>query len=223
MFNNEPILMRIQTFDVYEQDPDVDYSMISGIKISDRPDGYRLTTYPGGNISACDGLAIDVKSPGGIFSNQSPDAATISRDLGELISPATEGLVLPSDSSFKLIDELHRRIQAYKSPLCAAMSIAGVHIEPDSFTLQDTEETICHVKNRAKHSKVAVFGVSDSENDVVFNLDSTVYTKKRKRSSNVVSYDAGTVELSNHGSYKMPADARLAFSALRNSIRNLYQ
>lgn len=196
-----PLLQQIHDqFDVYARYPYADHSMITKVDIQSGPNGYRLTTYPGGAGYGFDGLALDVEVPDGIFSQADPVRVEASRDHGKDLMvlnvesssenedgpmsitgtvgsfPAREGLVLPGDKGFDLFTDLHSRLRAFKEPLQDALKVAGINMVPTALGYNESTGfwSYDHERKIATHRRSSVYEVSSEHASAKVVLDGTV-------------------------------------------------
>lgn len=247
MSETVPLLQEIHDqFDTFDQYGYTDHSMISNIAIAHSPDGYRVTTYPGGCGYRFDGLAIDLTVPNGMFGGGAPTRVETSRDYGPLMvinvggqthhengaveirgtltSPAArEGLALPGDPGFELFAELHNRMQGLRAPLRNAVVAAGVAIEPMSFDFKESAGSCSydHDAQIATHHRKATYLVQGRGPEVQVKLDATVQTPLREKPGSIVVYNAGSLTY-EHREAPLSGDALLAFTGLHAAIRSLY-
>jgi hypothetical protein len=193
-----PILMNIHDqFDTYDRYPYTDHSEISRIAIASAMDGYRVTSYPGGIGNAYDGLVIDVKVPGGIFSDSEPVRAETSRDSGGLMvftigeeqrdddlihatgtlttPPKREGLLLPGDDGFGLISVMHEQIRALKEPVEQTVETLGIGVNATEFDIRQTggSARYDHVNKVATFTRGSAMVVRSVEAEIGLDLDGT--------------------------------------------------
>lgn len=242
-----PVLQQIHDqFDVFDRYPYTDHSVISNIAIIDRPDGYRVTTYPGGSGYGYDGLAIDVNAPDGMLGGGSPSRVETSRDSGGLMTlsisediqerngrlevrgtlgalAAREGLTLPGDKGFELFSTLHDQLQGLRAPLQDAIEVAGHDVTPISFDFKESTGSTSydHDAKKATHHRSTSYTVMSEDAPLRLKLDATTQTELREKPSGIVVYKAGLLEYKGEET-ALSFDALLAFSGLHSTIRKLY-
>jgi hypothetical protein len=248
MLNNSSILKQLHDrFDVYDRYPHTDHSVISGIAIKSKPNGYRITTYPGGIGTAYDGFAIDVHANGQMFEDITPTRAETSRDRGGLMElrienssvddrgyialhgtvgtpAAREGLILPEDEEFSLIEEMHDQIKKIREPLHRALGAAGMSMNPISFNMHEwgKSQHYDHKRNKTTRQSFTTYEVSDDSGVAVFGLDGTVNTNIGEEPSPWVAYSRGIHANHVNEEAHLPVEALIAFSGVSNIIKRLY-
>lgn len=249
MSESSPILMQIHDeFDTYERYPYTDHSLISNIRMASHPNGYRITTYPGGSGYGFDGFAIDVSAQAGIFSDIAPNRVETSRDYGGIMvfqvgdvhededgitildgtldTPAArEGLVLPGDQGFELFTQLHHQLRNLKDPLKDSFEVAGVAINPTAFNFSESTGTSGPNKEGTArvHYRTSVYDAGDANNRARVTLDATQETEFTAKPSDLVVYRSGILEEEeSQQPTELSMEALLAFSGLHGAISKLY-
>jgi hypothetical protein len=243
-----PLLMQIHDqFDVFDRYPYTDHSMISNIKISTRPQGYRVTTYPGGTGYGFDGLAIDLDTSEGMFSGDTPVRVETGRDYGPLmvlrvenvdetedgalvtsgtidIPVKREGLSLPGDPGFELFTELHDRIKTLKSPLREAIEVTGIKLDPTSFGFREStgSTSFDHEQKKVTHHRTTAYDVAEDSMSVRIQLDATIRTNLGEEPSSVTAYRSGSLK-QDGARFDLSMDALLTFSGLHSTVSKLYR
>jgi hypothetical protein len=242
-----PLLQQVHDqFDTYDRYPYTDHSVISNIAITDRSMGYRVTTYPGGCGYGFDGFAIDLRTPNGMLSGDTPIRVETSRDYGGLMvlhveeqaqdrdglvtahgtidkPVACEGLTLPGDPGFELFAALHDQIQNLQTPLQDVVEVAGVNMYPISFDFKESTGSFSYDRDTKKvtHQRSTSYIVRDKDTSIEVNLDATVQTEVREEPNDIVVYRSGAIK--HEGKEVMlDFDALLAFAGLHSTIRQLY-
>lgn len=233
-----------------------------GIAIESDPKGYKITAYPEMEYGY-EGFTVTAEAPGGLFGSELPTRVETGNDthnrpiaiepVGEPeidedglttqamhvgpTPPAREGLILPGDEGYSVIEELHRGVAALAGPIAETVSTLGVQIEPH--TLQFTEP-VKHMGTRSLDTdevtlqRRTVMEVRDRDgNYAKVDLDGSLTESLTPSGSwpdfgrdPLMVYRAGEAEISMNGEVErrpLDMDSLVAFAGLYAAMRPLYR
>jgi hypothetical protein len=198
MSAQRPVIQQIRDRFDHFGDTIGDRSTTSSIKITPRPDGYAVTSYPNGTYGF-EGFTLDVRVPQGMFNEAGPTRVELSREKDGLmrfsiqetaeeqgmmairgaIEPAVarESLMLPGDPGFELFDQLHAELAARRTVVADAIGTLGVILEPTSFTYHSQVQSAGrydHQNRIATHERKATLEVSGMHAEAADHMHASI-------------------------------------------------
>ncbi|HEX3569141.1 MAG TPA: hypothetical protein VHT70_05735 [Candidatus Saccharimonadales bacterium] len=233
-----------------------------GIAITSGPDGYKITAYPEMEYGY-EGFTVTAQAPEGIFGDELPTRVETGNDKNTGViaieaveepevgadglttqsmrigptPPAREGLILPGDEGYDIIEQLHRGVSALAEPIAETVGTLGVVIEPHTLQFNEpvkntgvrsfepdevtlARRTVMEVRDRnGNYAKV------DLDGSISEPLLPTGHWPNFGRDPLMV-YRAGEAEISIDGEVErrpLDMDSLVAFAGLYATMRPLYR